>query len=466
VSLDEESEESLKRRGLKRSPDWPYCITPFPLPVRGAVPGYTEAYKEQLRKRDWAQEALAHEAVIKANEVRQREICRLWEERERAERLKPPVVPVRIFAKSVSVAEGLACYPHGCVPFEGLSQYGTFAVLSTTEAIIAEGASLKLIGGSTSALTLSHRIGRGSLALGQASAAVGSGVATGLLAGTVAMLWPNNFASDSAFYRAEDFANLTVANTSVRLNVKYLPEESVTAFGVYTGNHRSWQNVPVIAATPRGEQLIADLGDGIELIWTPAVNPRDVLGIPALEGAPQLSSTYVFPKAEEVEQWYDHPTHPPDYRDAIIWFPSKPEIAPVYISLNVREAPGVATGVGEDVTGIWLAGAGEGLGSPIPTRIADKLRGREFSSFDAFRKALWKTVAADPELGGQFIPANIKRIVKDLAPTVRVGDQRGRRISFELHHVERVADGGAVYDMDNLRVTTPKNHMNIHKVGQ
>lgn len=112
-----------------------------------------------------------------------------------------------------------------------------------------------------------------------------------------------------------------------------------------------------------------------------------VLGIPALEGSPQLGGVYVFPVAEDAEKMYSHPAHPPDYQDAIIWFPSRPEFSPIYLSLNLRGAPGVATGIGEDVTGIWLAGASVGLGVPVPTRIADKLRDRGFSSFDMFRKA-------------------------------------------------------------------------------
>ncbi|MDB5979032.1 MAG: S-type Pyocin [Pseudomonas sp.] len=463
MSLSDESDESLKRRGLKRSKVWPYCCTPLPLESREPVRGPSEAEKERLRQEAEKQKARA-DIINKAAEARREDAYRQMLARREAERLQALIPPPRTFAKSFKMGRGKTCFPHGCVPFEGLGGYGTFAVLSTTEAISAEGASLKLIGASTSALALAGHIGRGSLSLGLSGAAVGAGVTAGLVAGTVALLWPNNnFASDSAFYRTEEFADLTVANISARVNVKYLPEESVSAFGVYTGAYKSWQRVPVIAATPRGEQMVADLGDGIELIWTPAVDPKRHLGIPALEGAPQLPATFVFPEVEEVERWYGHPTHPPDYRDAIIWFPSKPEIAPVYISLNVREAPGVATGIGEDVSGIWLAGAGQGLGAPIPTRIADRLRGREFSSFGSFRKAFWKAVAADPKLGSQFISANIKRITKNLAPTARVADQKGRRISFELHHVDRVADGGSVYDMDNLRVTTPKNHIDIHK---
>lgn len=232
---------------------------------------------------------------------------------------------------------------------------------------------------------------------------------------------------------------------------------------MYTGNNTAWRSVPVIAATVRGDQLVADLGDGVELIWTPAVDAGRVLGIPALEGAPQLPSVFVFPEAEQAEQHFEHPANPTDFRDAIIWFPSQPQILPVYISLNVRGAPGVVTGVGQDVTGIWLAGAGVGLGSPIPTRIADQLRGREFSSFDAFRKAFWKAVAADSELSQQFKPRNLSDMAKGFVPAGPKREHAGKRISFELHHVEFIKDGGAVYDVDNLRAVTSKHHIDLHR---
>ncbi len=43
-----------------------------------------------------------------------------------------------------------------------------------------------------------------------------------------------------------------------------------------------------------------------------------------------------------------------------------------------------------------------GNGAPIPAHIADKLRGREFKTFDEFREALWLEVSQDPELIAQF----------------------------------------------------------------
>ena len=125
--------------------------------------------------------------------------------------------------------------------------------------------------------------------------------------------------------------------------------------------------------------------------------------------------------------------------------------------------PGTVTGVGEDVSGIWLAGAGTGIGAPIPTRIADRLRGREFSSFDAFRKAFWTEVVNDPDLRSQFIPDNIERMQNGNAPKARYRDSNGSKGSFEIHHVDPISKGGEVYHVDNLRINTPKNHADIHR---
>lgn len=437
----------------------------------------TKEYLEQQRQQCWAEDARLQQAARAADCRRMQESLRQWKEREQAERLKPPVVQPCIFAKSVKVPKGQICYPDPRVLSEGLNNYGDFAVLGTTEAISDQGAKLHYIGGSVDALTLSGRMGKSALSLGRIApiavggagtttlaGAAGGTVAGGLLAGTVAMLIPNwSLTPDAAFYRREDFANLTVADTGVRINLKYLPEQSVSAFGVYTGNNSAWRSVPLIAATEHGEQLVADLGDGIGIIWTPAAGTRDKPAIPALEGAPQLPGTYVYPEAEQAERIYEHPVLEQDFRDAIIWFPTRPELSPIYLSISLRYAPGEVTGKGEDVTGLWLAGADQGLGVPIPTRIANRLRGREFSSFDSFRQAFWIEISKDAELSRQFSKSNLTGLKKGYAPVSLPFNHVGKRMSFELHHVDRIADGGPVYDIENIRVTTPRNHIDLHR---
>lgn len=41
-------------------------------------------------------------------------------------------------------------------------------------------------------------------------------------------------------------------------------------------------------------------------------------------------------------------------------------------------------------------------------------------------------------------------------------EQVGGREKYEIHHVTGVGQDGAVYDVDNMRITTPKLHINIH----
>uniref|UniRef100_UPI000BE1FB79 colicin-like bacteriocin tRNase domain-containing protein n=1 Tax=Escherichia coli TaxID=562 RepID=UPI000BE1FB79 len=130
---------------------------------------------------------------------------------------------------------------------------------------------------------------------------------------------------------------------------------------------------------------------------------------------------------------------------------------------NRRNQPGKATGKGKPVGDKWLNDAGKDSGVPIPDRIADKLRDKEFKSFDDFRKKFWEEVSKDPELSKQFNPGNKKRLSQGLAPRARNKDTVGGRRSFELHHDKPISQDGGVYDMDNLRITTPKRHIDIHR---
>lgn len=86
-----------------------------------------------------------------------------------------------------------------------------------------------------------------------------------------------------------------------------------------------------------------------------------------------------------------------------------------------------------------------------------------FNSFDSFREMFWKSVASDAELASQFGHDNLERMLGGNAPIARNRDAMGKRKSFELHHVELVSEGGELYGIDNLRVVTPKNHIDIHR---
>ena len=152
-----------------------------------------------------------------------------------------------------------------------------------------------------------------------------------------------------------------------------------------------------------------------------------------------------------------------DFRDAILIFPEETGLKPTYIMLqSARDLPGKVEGKGTDVAGQWLATSDKESGVPIPTRIVDKLFGKEYRSFNAFRDAFWREIAADPQLAGQFNKTNVERMKNGLAPRVPMKESVGGRRSFELHHVKLISQGGEVYDVDNIRVVTPKRHIEIH----
>lgn len=241
-----------------------------------------------------------------------------------------------VFAKSCNLPDGEINHTNqaGFVPVEKLADYGLWAVLATGAAITAEGTSLQLVGGSTAGSAIAQRLG-GSLALGLLESA--GALAAGAAVGTIALLMPNtNFAPDSAFYKTDQYATLETGRTRVRVNVKTLPDGSVSAYGFYTGGKKDWENVPVIKAEKDGEKYVADLGNGIGLTWTPAANSDGVLGIPALEGVPQLPPVWVYPPTEKSDTLLVNPAHPPEFQDAIIWFPDDAGLEPIYIVLSTQ----------------------------------------------------------------------------------------------------------------------------------
>ena len=317
-----------------------------------------DANKEHAEATKLAQ--AAWDRAVAANEKNDREADERWEKAQKKEEGKQEGY---VFAKSCALPDGVTDHS-GFVPVESLKQYGSYAVLGTGGAVSAVGTALEWIGGSGSAMELAKRLG-GSL----------STLAPPNVKIMIGMVLPNTTSPDSAFYSSAQYAELTQGNTRARVTLKQLPDGSVDLYGFYTGGKTDWQNVPVIEAKPRGDQLVADMGDGIEIIWTPAADPNAVLGIPALEGVTLKPAVWVYPPGPKTEQILINPAYPPDYQDAIIWFPSQPQVAPIYLSLSVRRGePGVVTGLGEDVPGEWLEHARSGLGAPIPTSIAESLR--------------------------------------------------------------------------------------------
>ncbi|BAU72894.1 S-type pyocin domain-containing protein [Metapseudomonas furukawaii] len=403
-----------------------------------------------------------------------------------------------VFAKCVKLPNSVIDYntTSGSFPVDDVSDYGNLVLLGGRElddsgnvrlqkisgnppagfgslAVrgLAPSGAVESCGGLCDAASAGGAVaGGGRVVVGAGGRAVGSGILTGgvvggALLGVVAMLWPSGL-GDSALYTEEQLRAMKQGRTRVRIRVEQQSDGSLKGYGYNTQLRSDWEMIPVVQFTPIGSQMVADFGGGVELIWTPAATPSDTLGIPALDAAPQAPQITIYPPAEQSDRLIVNPIYPPEYRDFILVFPAGSGIAPLYIVMNARHDPGVVTGTGEDVFGIWLAGASEGLGAPIPKNVANELRGRSFNSFDAFRRAFWKAVSNDPVLTAQFIPQNTTRMTVGKAPRVRRKDSVGGRRSFELHHLDNVSKGGGVYDVDNLRINTPRNHIDLHRGGK
>jgi hypothetical protein len=203
--------------------------------------------------------------------------------------------------------------------------------------------------------------------------------------------------------------------------------------------------------------------------WTPLVPPGiEHLGpttspitpsIPAVYPGtpiiPVLPQNETFPAVDEGLMGANIPGYPADME-----LPSSD-----VLFLDRRDDPGTAIGWGSDASEVWLGDDTRGKGAPIPSHIADQLRWQEFRNFHGFRRAFWKAVAADAELSSQFKTVDLILMQKGKAPFASPNDRNGGRVKFEIHHIFEVAQGGGVYDMDNLLVMTPKRHILLHGKG-
>lgn len=272
---------------------------------------------------------------------------------------------------------------------------------------------------------------------------------------------------DGTLHTDEQLRRMSRAATRVRFQFRRDAEGVMQVYGIHSGASGD-DSVRTVKVEWNSDKTAMEAKlNGITILWTPQRGPLG--SMPPLvypEHGEQLNTILVHPIPENTDTQIEGlPGEDITAEDCILVFPADTGLKSLYVVVSrpARLTPGTVTGVGEDVSGIWLAGAGTGIGAPIPTRIADRLRGREFSSFDAFRRAFWTEVRDDPELFSQFNQDAQDRLMSGNAPAVRDREAVGTRGVFEIHHVERIAEGGAVYDVDNLRVNTPKNHISQHK---
>lgn len=279
----------------------------------------------ELAERDARQNA--YDAMLARQEAFERS-------REVAVKKADPVRAGCVFAKSCKLPDAIIDYssPSGMVPTDSLKDYGDLVLLGAREADANGVVALKKI----SATAIPTGFGNFALAGSafEALPAVAASTAAATLVGLVALFMPSSL-GDSALYTDDQLRALKQARTRVRLRVEQQADGNLKGYGFYTGKNRDWEMVDVVQFTKRGDRFVADLGEGTELLWTPAVDASDILGIPALEAAPQAPHIWVYPPTKAADGILVNPVYPPEYRDFILVFPASSGVRPVYIVLNV-----------------------------------------------------------------------------------------------------------------------------------
>lgn len=283
--------------------------------------------------------------------------------------------------------------------------------------------------------------------------------------------WPSKL-GDGTLYTEEELREMTEAAIRVRFHLHVDATGNLRVAGYHVNDSTGYKDrVPVAHAELKGENFEVVVDDDFTLVWYPDDSGhRPVVSIeyPADSGIDPYS-ILVTPIQDDGQEHsppgYQQPFE--DQVELIVSFPADSGIEPLYLVFRktARDERGVVTGSGEEITGIWLESASRDLGAPIPAQIADRLRGREFASFDRFREAFWLEVSGDHTLLSQFKGSNQELIKQGYAPFARFRDQAGGREKYEIHHLEEIQNGGAVYDLDNMTITTPRNHIRIHSKG-
>ncbi|WP_331462077.1 S-type pyocin domain-containing protein [Pseudomonas sp. CDFA 610] len=211
-------------------------------------------------------------------------------------------------------------------------------------------------------------------------------------------------------------------------------------------------------------EFIRDGESTPSLIWTPIARPADSSTVSPLRppALPADPGNTVAPVAPELETYPAIDRNDPD--DYILVSPIDSGLPDTYLLFkDPRSIPGVASGYGATVDANWLKNSAKSQGAPIPSSIAEQLRGQKFNSFDGLREAIWLAASKDPELSRHFSFINNREVSKKRAPYALPEDRIGSRVKLEIHHKHWISNGGAVYDLDNLTIMTPKEHIQTHR---
>lgn len=130
---------------------------------------------------------------------------------------------------------------------------------------------------------------------------------------------------------------------------------------------------------------------------------------------------------------------------------------------ELRQSPGVASVSRPlpDTPKTMMRGT-EGNAGLVPKEVADRLKGKEYSNFDEFRSDFWKATS-ETRYAGEFSDVNQALMAKGNAPFVLESQSYGGHKVYELHHITPIGQGGSVYDMSNIMITTPRFHLDVLK---
>ncbi|MPQ86267.1 S-type Pyocin [Pseudomonas sp. MAFF 730085] len=255
---------------------------------------------------------------------------------------------------------------------------------------------------------------------------------------------------------------------AVRMSSKTAADGRSEVFVVHTDGISVPSKVRVVAATYDSAQkkytVTTNDVPPRTLTWTPIVDPGDSsTTLPVDKPEPHVYAGATVTPVEGRIDWFPG-ISAASFDDFITIFPTDSGLPPIYVMFrDRREDPGVATGDGQLVTGIWLGTAPGNEGASIPMQVADQLRGRTFKNWREFREALWKTVSADLLLMSDFLPHNKYIASQGLSPYAPLEEHLGENKKFEIHHVIPLEYGGELYNIDNLIIVTPRRHAELHR---
>ncbi|MGJ7547346.1 S-type pyocin domain-containing protein [Pseudomonas alloputida] len=152
------------------------------------------------------------------------------------------------------------------------------------------------------------------------------------------------------------------------------------------------------------------------------------------------------------------------FDDCIVCIPGHP---PQYFSFVVPPAgTGVVSGRGQAVAGNWWSGNAAAAGVAVPAQVGNQLRGRQFTSMPAFESAVWRAIAAEQALLGQFDELNQRRILSGFPPIAQKASWSGARQSYELRHATGAGVGSDLYNLDQLSIHRPSDTQGVLTVVQ